>query len=411
MEYFAGANKIGQSTVAPYSIAWTNVPTGIYKLSARATDNSGAFADSAAVSVTVNPAPNQLPQVNLLSPILGSTFTAPASITLSASANDADGTVTKVEYFDGVTKIGQSTVAPYSFTWTGVPAGSYRLKARATDNSGASSDSAVVAVTVSAPPNQAPIISLASPSNGSAFIAPAAINLSANASDTDGSVTKVEYFSGATKIGEASSAPFNVLWTNVAAGNYALTARATDNSGAVTNSVAVSVNVSNPPASTSVNVALATNGGVATASSSHSAAFPIRSINDGLRTAKNWASGGGWNDATQNTYPDWVQINFDSVKTIDRVVVVTLADNFSSATEPTPSTAFSQYGITEFQVQYWNGTAWLAVPGGSISANRLVMKSIGFPAVSTDRIRVVITASLYWYSRVVEVEAWSATGP
>jgi hypothetical protein len=46
--------------MAPYSIAWTGVPAGTYQLTARAVDDRGAVSTSAAVAVSVTPAPAQI---------------------------------------------------------------------------------------------------------------------------------------------------------------------------------------------------------------------------------------------------------------------------------------------------------------------------------------------------------------
>lgn len=77
------------------------------------------------------------------------------------------------------------------------------------------------------PPN----VSITQPTNGAVLVAGANIALSAAATDDDGSVVKVEFFAGTNQVGEATSAPFKVTWTNVTTGNYTLTAKATDNSG------------------------------------------------------------------------------------------------------------------------------------------------------------------------------------
>jgi len=95
--------------------------------------------------------PNQPPAVALTSPAAGTHYTAPASIPLAASASDPDGTVARVEFYNGTTLLGSATTAPYTFTWTNVAAGSYSLTARAFDNGGASATSAAVAVTVDQP--------------------------------------------------------------------------------------------------------------------------------------------------------------------------------------------------------------------------------------------------------------------
>ncbi|MCY7351475.1 MAG: Ig-like domain-containing protein, partial [Cytophagaceae bacterium] len=143
----------------------------------------------------------------------------------------------------GTTKLGEDLTAPYAFTWSNVAAGSYALTAKATDNAGATSTSAVVNVTVTAPANQSPSVSLTSPANNASFTASASIALLANASDGDGSVSKVEFFQGTTKLGEDLTAPYAFTWSNVAAGSYALTAKATDNLGAMTTSATINVTV------------------------------------------------------------------------------------------------------------------------------------------------------------------------
>lgn len=104
------------------------------------------------VSVTTAPAtPNEPPTVQLTSPVAGATFTAPATIALTASASDAEGRLQSVQFFSGTTLLGTDMEAPYGFTWTSVPAGSYSFKAVARDADGGVSTSPVVAITVTAP--------------------------------------------------------------------------------------------------------------------------------------------------------------------------------------------------------------------------------------------------------------------
>ena len=67
-------------------------------------------------------------------------------------------------------------------------------------------------------------MSITSPATGAIFVAPANITINANASDSDGTVSKVEFFNGATKLGESLAAPYSLAWNNVSAGNYSLTA-------------------------------------------------------------------------------------------------------------------------------------------------------------------------------------------
>jgi hypothetical protein len=106
-----------------------------------------------------------------------------------------------------------------------------------------------------APPvtNLAPVVSITNPVDSAVFVAPATVSIEASASDSDGSVSLVELFEGGNKLGEATNAPFTFAWTNVLAGSYSLTARATDNHGATTTSMPVNISVTNsPPTATTI---------------------------------------------------------------------------------------------------------------------------------------------------------------
>jgi len=91
---------------------------------------------------------NTPPTVSITSPAAGASLIAPARVTINATAADADGTVAKVDFFNGTTQLGTSTTAPYTFTWNNVAAGSYTITAVATDNGGASTTSSSVSLTV-----------------------------------------------------------------------------------------------------------------------------------------------------------------------------------------------------------------------------------------------------------------------
>lgn len=110
--------------------------------------------------------------------------------------------------------------------------------------------------------NAAPTVSITSPVNGASFTAPATITINATAADSDGTITKVEFFQGSTKIGEDLSSPYSITWTNVATGSYSLTAKATDDSSAVTTSAPVNITVQ-PSAPCDPVIASADDGNVA----------------------------------------------------------------------------------------------------------------------------------------------------
>ncbi len=242
VEFYQGAAKLGEDAAAPYAYALSRLTAGSYDFTARAIDNLGATTSSATVSITVNAPANQPPSVTLTSPANGAVLPAPASVALAATAADADGTVAKVEFYQGSAKVGEDATAPYGVTVAGLAAGTYDFTARTYDNQGATTTSSIIRITVNAA-NMMPSVTLTAPASGSSFIAPATIDLIATASDSDGAVTKVEFFNGGAKLSEDIVAPYVFTWSPVASGTYLLTARATDNAGATAISDSVTVNV------------------------------------------------------------------------------------------------------------------------------------------------------------------------
>lgn len=108
----------------------------------------------------------------------------------------------------------------------------YRVGANITEATNSANNSAATSISVSA--------------NNTAYTAPATINLTATTSISGGTISKVEFYNGTTKLGEDASSPYTYSWTNVAAGTYSITAVATDNLGNKTTSSAISVKVSVP---------------------------------------------------------------------------------------------------------------------------------------------------------------------
>ena len=244
VDFYANNILIGTATAAPYTFTWANVPAGSYSLTARATDNLGASTTSAAVAVIANAAPT----VSLTAPANNTVAIAPGSFTLTANAADSDGSIAKVEFFNnGATLIGTATAAPYSTTWTNVAAGSYTITARATDNHGASATSTPINVISDA----LPAVALTSPAANTVAIAPGSFTLTATASSTTSTIAKVDFYAGTTLLGTATAAPYSFTWTNVPAGSYSLTAKATDALATTATSAAVAI-ISNAPPTVSL---------------------------------------------------------------------------------------------------------------------------------------------------------------
>ena len=239
VEFFDGAAKLGEDSSAPYTFDWAGVSVGSHSITAVATDNLGAQTTSTARTVTVA---NSAPSVSLTGPANGASYLAPATIPIAANASDGDG-VTVVEFFNGTTKLGEDSSAPYTFDWTGVLAGSYSITARATDNLGAQATSGPRTVTVTAT-NAAPSVSITSPAAGTSFRWNEQITINAAASDPDGSIARVEFYRGdGTLLGTDTAAPYSYRWKNTTAGAHLLRAEAYDNRGAVTTSAAVGITV------------------------------------------------------------------------------------------------------------------------------------------------------------------------
>ena len=152
VEFLANGALIVAATTAPYTAVWSNAPLGTHLLQARIVEADGQISLSPPVPIQVTERTggnvNSPPTVSLTSPAAGTVLTAPADIVLAAQAVDSDGSVASVDFFFGDTLITTRTAPPYGFTWTGVPAGTYALTARVTDNLGASVTSAAVAITV-----------------------------------------------------------------------------------------------------------------------------------------------------------------------------------------------------------------------------------------------------------------------
>jgi hypothetical protein len=197
--------------------------------------------------VPVSTPVNQPPIISISSPVKSTGFTTPATITIDASASDPDGTVTKVEFYNGTTKLGERATAPWSFTWKDVREGSYSITAAATDNSNARSTSEPVTVVVEKAAqaiNQLPSIFITSPLMDGSINLPASVNFTANASDPDGSVVKVEFYIGENLAGECLTSPYSVTLNFDTAGTYVITAKVFDNlnASAVSEPVSITLN-------------------------------------------------------------------------------------------------------------------------------------------------------------------------
>jgi hypothetical protein len=240
------------------------------------------------VYITPGSVTNIPPVVNIAYPLDGAIFYAPVSIPIVAAARDVDGFVTSVEFFADNVSLGVVTnpvsilpaiyspilplppmppYRPFVLVWSNAPTGGHILAAKAIDNSGASSLSVPVKITVNPgppppPTNFPPVVRITSPPNNSVFRQPVNLPIYAYAADKDGFVTGVEFFAGTNDLGAGRrvvwAPPFTnpvpayviilsnvweLTWSNALLGTWPLTAVATDNGGLSSASDAVNVTI------------------------------------------------------------------------------------------------------------------------------------------------------------------------
>ena len=247
VQIYRGTTLLGQATPIGddlFYYSWNNVAAGSYSLTAKATDNLGAITTSAAVTVISN----VVPTVSIASPSNGYVLSAGTNLAISVNAADPGGTVSSVLIYRNSIFLGAGTLGggTYNYSWNAVPAGTYSLVARVEDNYGAWANSAPISVIS----NVVPTVSVTSPANNFVFTPGTNLPISVTAGDADGTISQVQIYRGATLLGAATPAlggVYNYSWNNLAVGSHALTARATDNRGAITTSTAITINSNTRP--------------------------------------------------------------------------------------------------------------------------------------------------------------------
>jgi glucose/arabinose dehydrogenase len=192
----------------------------------------------------IGPVNNQPPTVSLAAAATGTTG---VPMQLTATAADADGSVTKVEFFEGATKLGEDLTSPYAFAWTPATTGARSLTARATDDQGATTTSSAVVVTVNAPPGPdttAPTVTITAPAAFAAGLT-GTVNFTAGATDNVG-VVSVDFQLDGVALSTDTASPYAASFNagQYALGQHVLRARARDAAGNVSPWVAITVNFS-----------------------------------------------------------------------------------------------------------------------------------------------------------------------
>ncbi len=342
VEFFNGTTKLGEDLTAPYALSYTPTAAGTLALKARATDNAGAATTSSTANVTVATAttttPTTPPTTTTPSTPVNSTFFrglnlgggtaaidgrtwedgssaanfqingsafADQSVTLTPATDAARATMIRSSVYSpavdaAIGGVASGTYSVYLYVWEDNYAETFdiTLEGRTVQsgyNSGAAghwdrlgpftasvTDGTINIGTTGGDANISgieiwvqnvrttatpPTVSLNAPSTGKVGTA---LALTATAASASGTIAKVEFFSGTTKLGEDLTAPYALSYAPTAAGTLALTARATDNVGAATTSSTTNVTVATatttpPPTTTTPTFVRAINlGGAAT---------------------------------------------------------------------------------------------------------------------------------------------------
>lgn len=195
---------------------------------------------------------NAPPVIRLTSPAAGdflpiATPDGVTTVMLMADVLGGSGAVERVEWFNGTNRLGETLGAPFSFAWAEAPAGRFVLWARVTDSRGETGYSQPADVVIDTL-NLAPVISLTAPVPGAQFNEGDTVTFRAEATDPDGTVDRVEWYTEAgVRLGTDLVAPYEWVIGAAEAGLLRVFAVATDERGARTRSTTTEVRVNARP--------------------------------------------------------------------------------------------------------------------------------------------------------------------
>jgi len=441
VQYYSGSYLLATATSAPYTASWLNATTGTFYVTAKATDTNGVSTMSSPITITVTSSSSSnsttttySPVVSITSPANGSSFTAGSTITLNASASETNGTIAQVQFYNGSSLLGTDTSSPYSFTWGNVPAGTYSITAKATDANGVSTTSGAITVSVTSP--SSPTVSITSPANGSSYTAGSNLSITANASETNGTISQLQFYNGSTLLGTDTSSPYSYAWNNIAAGNYTITAKATDANGVSTMSGAITISVTSPSSPT-VSITSPANGSsykvgttfTITSSASETngtiAQVQYYSGTSLLATASSSPFTASWTNSSPGTFSITAKaIDTKGVSTISNPITITVTaipsspvvsitspvngSSLTTGSNLTISASASETNGTISAVYFYNGTTFL----GSDTASPYNFTLSNIAAGTYNLIAVAIDANgVSASSSVVSVTVYTPSVP
>lgn len=232
VELYLDENLVFTFFETPYKHDLENYIEGKYTLKAIATDNTGQISISNITNFSIEK-PNEAPTVSITAPSENAQFTEGDNINISTIADDSDGMVIKVDFYNGTALLGTNTSFPFNLEWTNLPVGSFSLTAKATDNEGTTTFSSPVNINVIEKVTEDNLIDviisepiIVTPVNNQEYDWGATVQILVMFQGSDESVRKVEYYSGNEIIGSSVISPFAFTWQNPASGKHILTAKA-----------------------------------------------------------------------------------------------------------------------------------------------------------------------------------------
>ena len=177
-------------------------------------------------------------------PTNGATFAEGANVTVTATANMANPVTNVVFYQNGI-PFGADTTAPFSAVYSNASVGAHTLTAIAADSTGATvTTSNTVVININ--PNVPPTVTMTNPIGGTFLVGVTVTNVSASATDSDGTIARVEFFVNNAAYGFDTTSPYRIDLCDINLGSNLVSAVAVDNVGArVTNSIFLVA--TNPP--------------------------------------------------------------------------------------------------------------------------------------------------------------------
>ncbi len=241
------------------NISWLPTAFGTYTIKVTVTDNRGATATHQ-VDITIRQVSNnQSPTVSITQPSDGQIIEQEtlSTITLSANANDPDGTIASVQFEANGTTLTQGN----NISWLPTAFGDYTIKVMVTDDKGATATDQVNITIRQTSSNQSPTVSITQPSNGQVIEQEtlSAITLSANANDPDGTIVSLQFEANSVILTSGN----NISWLPTAFRTYTIKVIVTDDKGATaTDQVDITIRQTSSNQPPTVSITQPTNGQV-----------------------------------------------------------------------------------------------------------------------------------------------------